>query len=319
MQIMEEKMMKTTKILAMFLLVTMILTSLIACNNTGDPQNETQSGEAGNTTNSAGETTPNGDGSTVTLPSEVTEDQTEGDLNEAPIKILAWSDAEMQEFEYDPGQAGMSAINDAILQRNTAVEKRLNCKLEFLYEKGNNKNQEGYLKRAEAIAAGDENDFVDIFASYSMTTALVSTKGLCANLIPLQKDKGLNFEHPWWPQTMVKEAMFENSLYVCTGDISTNLLWMMETMYFNKDLYDILHGENTSGQMYDLVESGQWTMDKLYELSTDVYSDTDLDQKKSAGDTFGCVKETLRASSFFQTVGEAKLKVHSLPNLSTLL
>lgn len=270
--------MKFTKILSFVLVLLTLLTSCIACkDSTQDDPNSTGNGQTQATTPS------------VTEPGEAKSDQTVGDLEQETISILAWGDAEMQEFEYDEKEVDQVAINDAILKRNTAVEERLNCQLKFIYEKGSNSQQETYLKRAEAISNGDENDFVDIFASYSMTTALVSTKGLCENLIPLQKENSLNFEHQWWPATMVKEAMFENALYVCTGDISTNLLWMMETVYFNKDLYESIYGQGTSNELYDLVKEGKWTVDKLYELCNEVYVDTDSDQTKSSGDTFGYV------------------------------
>jgi len=268
------------KIIALLLVVFTLSTALVACGGGGNGDETTPS--EGGTTAVLDDTTP-----AVTLPSEVTADVTEGDLGGAAIKILAWGDAEMLEFEYDENKIDQSTINDAILLRNDAVEKRLNCKLEFIYTKGANAFQQEYLKKAESFANGDENDFVDIYASYSMTTALVSTKGLCQNLIPLQKENGLNFEHPWWPSTMISEAMFDNSLYVCTGDISTNLLWMMETMYFNKDLL-VTIGQQPS-DIYKLVNDGKWTIEKLYQYSKDVYSDTDNNQIKSAGDTFGCV------------------------------
>ncbi|MBQ1258668.1 MAG: hypothetical protein IIX97_01020 [Clostridia bacterium] len=271
--------MNAKKMIALLLMVSTLLTMLIACNGGG------QGGET---------TTPGSDASdlgttaaAVTLPSEATSDQTVGDLQEAVIKILAWQDAEMLEFEYEESATDQTSINDAILQRNDAVEKRLNCKLEFVYTPGNNSKQQDYLKKAESFANGDESDFIDMYASYSMTTALLSTKGLTHNLIPLQKENGLNFEHPWWPATMVAEAMFDNSLYVCTGDISTNLLWMMETMYFNKDLMKEL--QHDPDELYKLVKDGKWTLEKLYEYSKDVYVDTDTNGSKSAGDTYGYV------------------------------
>lgn len=269
--------MKLTKTIALSLLLCMLFTMLIACQKNDDNGNET-------TTNTPESTTAP---DAVTDASQATEDQTKADLKGNKIKILAWGDAEMLEFEYKENVTDQSTINEAILERNTAVEKRLNCKLEFIYEKGSNAYQQQYLNKAINYSNGDEADFVDIFATYSMTAALVSTKGLCENLIPLQSESGLNFEHPWWPSTMVKEAMFDNSLYVCTGDISTNLLWMMETMFFNKDLLEDIN--HSADELYTLVKDGKWTLEKMYEYSKDVYADTDEDGLKSKGDTFGCV------------------------------
>jgi len=266
------------KLTSLLILLCMCLTALVACSDAVDEVVTTPAEE--------NVTTPSGDVTTAAI----TGDMTKGDLGGETVKILAWSDAGQLEFEYDESNIDQATINDAILQRNENVKERLNCEIEYIYSRGNYENQTVYVTKAESFANGDENEFVDIYASYSMTTALASTKGLCANLMTyVNKDGGLNFDNPWWPSTMVKEAMFDNMLFVCTGDISTNLLWMMETMYFNKDLLITLKGEGAPDELYDLVNDGGWTIDKFYEYCKDVYSDENSDQKKSSGDQVGYI------------------------------
>jgi len=264
------------KLTAVLLLLCMCLTSLIACNSTDESEVTTPSNDV--TTPAAGEVTSTG----------ISEDVTQGDLGGATIKILAWEDAPNLEFEYDDSNVDQSTINDAILQRNINVEERLKCKLEFVYAKGNYDNKNIFLTKAESFANGDEGEFVDILTAYSMTAALCSTKGLSANLMNYTKEEGgLNFEHPWWPQSLIKEAMFDDMLFVCSGDISTNLLWLMQTMYFNKDLLISYYGEDAPKTLYDLANNGKWTIDKFYEYSANIYSDLNDDGKKSTGDQFG--------------------------------
>ena len=268
------------KIISLGLVLLMCLTTLIACGGgTGDDVTTPVEGDV---------TTPAGDDVTTVV--EITGDVTQGNLEGETIKILAWSDTENLEFEPDDTKVDQATISEAIMQRNTNVTTRLNCVFEYIYTPGNYNNQQAYVTKAESFANGDEGEFVDILASYSMTTALASTKGLCANLMEYEKkDGGLNFDHPWWPSTLVKEAMFDGMLFVCTGDISTNLLWMMETMYFSKDLLIDLKGENAPKELYKLAEDGKWTIAKFYEYCTDVYSDLNSDGKKSSGDQMGYV------------------------------
>jgi len=281
------------KITSLILILVMCLTALIACTTTEDPNNPSggttdPNGEVGGTTagdDPNGTTDPNGG---TTAPIVYDYNPTVGNLQGETVRILAWQDAENIEFEYDENNTDQATINDAILERNTAVKSNLNCELEFFYTPGNYNNYSAYVKKAEAYANGDEGEFMDILAAYSMTTANASTKGLCANLIPLQKENGLDFTKPWWPQTMVEEAMFDNMLFLCTGDISTNLLWMMETMYFSKDLLVTLKSdENAPKELYKLAEEGGWTIDKFFEYCTDVYSDISGDGKSGAGDQIG--------------------------------
>lgn len=255
----------------------MCLTSLIACGNTGE--GEVTTPPAGDATTS--EEAPTG-------PSIPTGDLTQGDLGGETIKFLAWEDAPNLEFEFEESNIDQATINDAILQRNINVETRLNCKLAFTYAKGNYDNKNIFVTKAESFANGDEGEFVDILAAYSMTTALCSTKGLCANLMNYEKkDGGLNFDNPWWPQTLVKEAMFDDMLFVCSGDISTNLLWLMQTMYFNKNLLIDFYGENSPKDLYKLAEDGKWTMDKFFEYCSDVHVDLNTSGKSDDGDQFG--------------------------------
>jgi len=268
--------MNIKKLISILLLVCMITVSLIAC----DPASGTD--ESSTTPQNATTTTPDPNVTTI-----VKSDMTVGDLEGSAVKILAWSDAPNLEFEYDDSNVDQATINDAILQRNINVETRLNGKLEFDYVKGNYDNKNVFVTKAESYSNGDENEFVDILAAYSMTTALCSTKGLCANLMNYTKEGSLNFNNPWWPKALVKEAMFDDMLFVCSGDISTNLLWLMQTMYFNKDLLIDYYGEDAPATLYKLASDGEWTMEKFYEYATGVYSDLNNDGKSAEGDQFG--------------------------------
>ncbi len=254
----------------------MCLTAFIACSGNGNDDVTTPAGDG---------TTPEETPAQTTDPSQVQSDQTSADLNEAIIKFLVWEDSTTIEFEYDETALDNVIINEAVRDKNVRVEARLNCDLQFIKSKGDYDNQQVFLQKAQSFANGDEGEFVDAYASYSMTTALLSTKGLCANLMPLQSENGLNFNHPWWPKKLVDQAMFKDRLYVCTGDISTNLLWNMQTFFFNKELaedYNI-----PAGEFYKLVDEGKWTIDKFYEYCANRYVDHDGDGRKSDGDEYG--------------------------------
>lgn len=265
------------KFLALILALVTVSSLLVACaTNTGNPDTTTLPSEDGS---QAPENTE------AQTKFEDLKDNTVADFDGDIVKILAWEDAEQLEFEFVSDDVQMTQVNEAIFNRNKAVEKRLNCSLMFNYNKGNYNNITNFLKRVEAIENGTENDYMDIYAAYSMTTATLSTNGFCANLMKLQSETGLNFDKPWWPSSMVEEGMFGDKLYICTGDISTNLLWMMETLYFNKEL--IVNYGYTKEELYDHVNNGTWTLDVFFNYVYDTYVDTDGDNKKSAGDTYG--------------------------------
>ncbi len=247
------------KIISMVLLVCMVSVLFVACN-----QNVTDN----ETTPAA--TTPSVPGVT-TAPTEtgrVVKDNTTADLGGDTYRILAWEDAYYLEFEYDVEDTSMKAVNDSIRDRNKTVTTNRNCNFEFVYVLGNYENREVYLNKALQLDAGSATDYIDIYAGYSQVTGLLSTKGLCANLMKYTGEDTLDFSYPWWPQSLIKDAVFDGRLYFCTGDIATSVLWWMSTIYFNKKMIETLGHDPL--EPYKLVDNKQWTIDKLIEYCTDV-------------------------------------------------
>jgi hypothetical protein len=127
-----------------------------------------------------------------------------------------------------------------------------------------------------------------------MTGATLMTKALAQDLTQYEI---LEFEKPWWPETLISKATINDAIYFTSGDISTNFLYMMYGAFFNKDMFVDLY-ENTS-TLYDLVHDQKWTLDKLIEYSTGVFNDNDGDSAASESDRFGFVTINIHFDSFF--------------------
>ncbi len=242
------------------------------------------------TTNPTGPVTP---GTTTTPdtgtgtnpPAKLDKDNTTANYGGESIRILAWEDASYLEFEYSENDQGMSSINDAIRRRNKTVEDSRGVKLEYTYQIGNYKNREAYINKATQLDSGTADQYIDIYAAYSQVTAMLSTKGMCANLLKLTSDEGLNFDYAWWPDSMLEQAVYQNRLYICTGDISTNVLWRMMCIYFNKDLMETVDLDPL--EPYKLVDSGKWTVDELIKYCTESGVTDNGDGIKDDDDIFG--------------------------------
>ena len=247
------------KILSLVLLICMVSVLFVACKQNGGTIETTPSDTSPNTPT---ETT----GSAATKP--VYKDNTTANLGGDTFRILAWEDAYYLEFEYDINDTSMKSVNDSIRDRNRTVNTNHNCNFEFVYVLGNYENREIYLNKALSLDAGTPSDYIDIYAGYSQVTGLLSTKGLCANLLKYTGEDSLDFSYPWWPQSLIEDASFDGRLYFCTGDIATSVLWWMSTIYFNKKMMETLG--NDPLEPYKLVDNKQWTIDKLIEYCTDV-------------------------------------------------
>lgn len=229
-------------------------------------------------------TTPTETTSVVTLP--VSDTETEYIKDSIPdslkydnktVTALAWKDHTMTEFESPSDSPNAEPIDDALLLRNGTVEQRLGVKLEFVYEPGNGDNMSKFIQKIEADATSEK--LYDYIGQYSRVAPALALRGLVCDLNELQY---MEFDKPWWPATLVDQATIGDSLYFCTGDISTNLLWMMQATFYNKNLITVYNLEDP----YELVLDGEWTFDKFYSMCENKYSDTG-DGQKTIDDMYG--------------------------------
>ena len=114
-----------------------------------------------------------------------------------------------------------------------------------------------------------------------MTLATLALRECTYNLLDPEIEY-LNFDNPWWPESLIETVTIDDKLYFASGDISTNLIYMMHGMFFNKDMMDRFSMEYP----YELVLEGKWTLDKMLDMTKDVYIDLN-DNNKDKNDQFG--------------------------------
>lgn len=208
------------------------------------------------------------------------------------ITIYMWSDYTMMEFYAEENGDG---INDAIFTRNESVKKRLGITLEFVEEAGGSNNYETWIQKAENDFQSDKS--FDIYAGYSRSAPLMALRNMTVNLLDYE---AFSVEKPWWPAALTNECTINDKLYYCSGDISTNLLWMMIGTFYNKELYkQYFPGEKTP---MDMVEDKEWTMEKMFTMCSDIYVD-DGSSSKDEADTFGCVIYDVNIDAFQTAAG----------------
>lgn len=278
------------KILALILALFMSVGVLAACGEKKDQQ------DTATTTAQQGEVT---DPITQTESPYDSEGYLKDDLDpnlsfgDKTINILYWSDVERPEFEVEEVTGDL--VNDALFNRNMTVENRMGIQFNWIGTNGNFGNQAAFVSAiANDISAGGE---YNVFAGYSLTGATIASRGYSRDLKVLDH---INFDQPWWPSSLLDQATIGNKLYFCSGDISTNMLHMMYCVIFNKTLAEQTGIHN----LYDLVRSGEWTLDKLIEISEPLYSDLNGDgQINTSTDQFGFMTSDLHFDAFFTGCG----------------
>lgn len=190
--------------------------------------------------------------------------------------ILAWEHS-LPEFEVTE-QTG-NVIENAVYTRNANTEDRLGVELEFTIIKGNSGAfQEFCQEVAKSVNAGDGS--FDAIGCYLRSAGVMTLQHLLVDMLEVDH---LDFEKPWWSDTLLELNTINDRLYFISGDIASTLLYQMMFMIYNNDLGEQFNLTNPQ----QIALEGKWTQELLLQMSTGIYSDLDNNGKKSEGDRFG--------------------------------
>ena len=281
-------MLSIKKVLCLILSLVFLSTALCACGGGGQPAETKKPGD--DTGTKSDDTTARSDETTFPR----VEDSLPADLNfnGEKVTILTYKldktkntlvDIYTDELNSDP-------INDSVFNRVKYVEDRLNVEISFPEPKG--AFLEEMLKQE---TTGDE-----IYSIYSGVSHQMSDYIFDAFYYDLTYLDYLDFDAPWWNDSFTEESSFRDKVFMLTGSLSLTLLRGIQAVYFNKSI-----AENYSGkvpelnELYDIVNRGEWTIDKLFELSEIVYEDLNGNQIYDAEDAYGLCLSTNAAAMPF--------------------
>ncbi len=258
----------------------MLVTAIVSCGGGGTESTTT-------TAPSGGETTTAVSGEDVTTPAETTnnldangylKDSLPEDLNFNGETVTIYADDNPYAQEFDAESLNGDLINDGIYNRNETVSERLNVTLNFVSRPARSDNAACLSAINSDIQSGAAE--YELIGVYSQVPGALAMQG---SLVDLKSLDYLDFNKPWWPATMVEQASVGDNLYICTGDISTNLLWMMQVVFFNKDLIKEFNLEDP----YTLVDGMNWTVDKMIEMTKGTYEDLNGNGTADEADRYG--------------------------------
>ena len=249
------------KLLCLLMALTLLAGTLTACAIGGENTDTTASPDNGTTAEEDTRETldipdTRYDGAELCFLTRAGEDQ----FTWATVEVFA----ENQTSESDNINTAVFERNDRILQNYGVTITEIRKDIGEHHTAVNNE------------VSAPTGDFQAIVTNVG-TAAGFSTNGFLWDLNSDEVEY-MDFEKPWWDTNMAKGMSIDDRLYFATGDIMILDNDATFIIVFNKQMLVDL---NVTDSLYSLVENGQWTMDKFYELEQLAVQDKDGDGKLS--------------------------------------
>jgi len=181
-------------------------------------------------------------------------------------------------------------INDAVFNRNKKIEEKYNITINESVVT----DFQGTIRKT--VRAGD--DLYDVVLTHLMEVASLAQDGSITDIFQVPH---LDFDKPWWNQNTPRDLSIGYKLFVMQGDLLIMDNDAMEAMIFNKSLLKDHALENP----YEIVKKGEWTFDKLYDMSRGVAQDLNGDGKMYIqDDRFGVILQADTDISFLVSGGD---------------
>ena len=217
------------------------------------------------------------------------------------------SDGDDMWREENSSSAG-DPIYDAIIERNNKLSEGYGIDLGKPYGLGVQDGAYALIKNSL-----DSND--GAFQAISTRASDCVNLALTGYLADVNEISSINPQNDWWDDKMVNECTLNDKLYFLVGDYRNNEKEATYAIAFNKSMYarnmnDAAFGADGKS-LYDIVNAGDWTFDKMVTMASFVGNDIDGNQKYDENDVYGL---SYPQCSYVGFLGAAGIKLGRINN-----
>ncbi len=187
-------------------------------------------------------------------------------------------------------------VNDAVFNRNAAVEAAYDCVIEEYKLKIDDAKSE----LIRTVQAGDSS--IDLATMYFWIGWLVD-RATSGALVDMRTVDTMDLSSPWYDQNSVEDFTILGKTFFIVSNLTIGDRIATAGMVFNKQLYENYQFSADYGNLYDMVREGKWTHDTLSKMVLSLSEDLDGDGKMTAKDFYGLLYERDSLVSFFNSYG----------------
>ena len=177
-------------------------------------------------------------------------------------------------------------VNDAVFNRNAEIQDRFNVTMNTEFFDNGAVTQQ--VKNS--VSAGD--DAYQMFSEHIIQMGMGVTNNIMYDMAVLPR---INFSKPWWSDSTVNDLTYKGMTFIAIGEFNLSAVERTYCMFYNKELAV----DFNLPDMYELVNEGDWTLDKELELSEGVYMDKNGNGERDKGDLFALSTTTKSAANAY--------------------
>lgn len=200
----------------------------------------------------------------------------EHDFNGRVFTFLYSKDQLGKQWIYDAEEYNGDIFNDTVYDRDLKISEMYNVGIDW-YSTGG-KGDEVYNALRQTVLAGDKTYDLAIGHMFGGLTSFIS-QGCAYNFNDLEY---VDYDKSWWAEGLRDVLEVNGILLLQNSDI---VYKFNDCIYFNKDM--LTDFGYPSSYIYDFVDSGVWTWDKLTELARAALSDLDGNGIYDENDRYG--------------------------------
>lgn len=246
------------------ILITTLIFSMSAC------------GEASSEEKTDDSAVPESEEETSVTETEISPELPDIDMGGKTFMIFAerWYDYEPMDIDdLTPEDINGDIVNDTAFERQKRIEKRFNCNIEQL-----SYNNTDINILLNSISARDDNFQIALFRATHLNNMFSS-----GYLMPLDELPYLDLEAEWYDTNSLEALRMLNTTPGIVSNVTMDTNKMVGCAYFNQRMAD----DFGLGDIYELVNSGKWTWEKLYSFAQVVSADLNSDGEYTVDDRYG--------------------------------